>query len=134
MAKIPDIKRIAKEDFEPEYQGLIDRLAFPINSFMEQVRNAFNGNIDFTNLAQEVQTISFITNENGQPMNKISFKTKLTNAVQGINIINVKFTNNANPIESLPFINFSQNDKTINISYIGGLKINSKYQITLQLI
>ena len=46
MGKVPDLKRIAKEDFPSEYQTLIEKLAFPLNSHMEQVRNLFSKGIE----------------------------------------------------------------------------------------
>lgn len=132
--KPPDLKRIAEEDFPKEYKSLIKKLAFPLNSFMEQVRNGLNGGIDFTNLSQEVITLTFMTNSSGQPSSKQTFKTKLNQSVKGITVVSAKFTNKQGNITSTPFINFSQEEKTITISYIAGLEKDSKYQMNLLVI
>lgn len=134
MAKIPSYKRITVEDFPQENQALVSKLAFPINSFFEEVRAAFNKAINFDNLAQELIVLSFTTNESGQPLNQLKFKTSLSR-VNGMIPISLKILNNSQSVvNQAPFINFTQNEKFVTIPYISGLTGSTKYEISLLVI
>lgn len=135
MSKLPDIKRITKDDFDSQYQGLIDRLAFPLNSFMEQVRNILNKGVDFDNLAQELVTVTIQTNDVSMPISKVSFKTNLTNRIKGIMVISGQITSdNTSYVTQYPFISFTQNNSVITINNISGLDKQKTYSFLLQLI
>ena len=132
MAKVPDLKRITVEDFSPDDRPLVKKLAFVINSFHEQVRNALNQNINFDNLAQEVKTLSFSTDITGQPLNQLTFQSNLANRVQGIQVVRTVITSdNTQVVETLPVISWSQNVRLITITHIGGLLPETGYQLTL---
>lgn len=133
--KAPDLKRIVKEDFDSEYQQLIEKLSFPLNSHMEQVRNLFNKNINTDNLARELITLQVQTNASGQPINKLSFKSKLKDRVRGINIISGNIlSSNTTYMTQAPFITFSQNGEIVNILYIAGLAPETRYEFLLETI
>lgn len=132
MARIPDLKRLTVEDFAKEDQPLVRKLAFIINSFHEQVRSALAGNLDFTNLSQEIKTLSFTTGDNSQPNNSLNFTTGLANRVQGIIVVRTVITsNNLAFQETAPVVSWAQNNNIINLSYIGGLAPNTTYDLTL---
>lgn len=134
MAKIPSFKRITVEDFPQENQALVSKLAFPINSFFEEVRAGFNKAINFDNLAQELIVLSFTTNELGQPLNVLKFKTTVAK-VSGIMPISLKILSNSQAfVTQAPFVNFSQSEKFITIPYISGLTGSTKYEISLLVI
>lgn len=135
MARVPNLKRITVEDFSPEERPLVSKLAFIINSFHEQVRNALNGNLDATNFAREIKTLRFITGENGQPLNTLTFRSNLTRNVIGINILRVTIlSNNQSFPTQMPLISFSQNNNIITINNITGLENETEYQIVLETI
>lgn len=128
MGRPPDFKRIAKEDFDSEYQTLIDRLAYPINSFIEQTRNLFSNNIDFQNLNQEIIEITMRVNADGNPITANQYRSTLNTRVQGMLCINVQ--NNTNPgipPSQAPFATFVQNENIVTISNITGLTENDEY-------
>ena len=132
MAKIPDLKRIAKEDFSSEDQELVGKLGFIINSFHEQVRNALNKNLTIDNLSQEVKTLEFTTGENGQPLNKLTFKSGLTTNLQGIIVLRLVITSsNTSYPSQMPIISWAQNDSLVTITNIGGLIAETKYKLTI---
>lgn len=132
MARIPDFKRIAKEDFSAEDRPLIEKLAFPINSHIEQVRSALSKNIDFDNLAQELKTIDFTTGANGQPINPVSFRSELSNRIQGIMPVRVVITSsNTSFATQIPLLSWSQEGNIVSILSIGGLDPETGYSITL---
>lgn len=132
MGKAPDLKRISKEDFPAEYYELIDKLAFPLNSHMEQVRNLFQKGIDFENLTQELITLKVQTNENSKPITSLSFKSNLRNRVRGVVVISANITSSTLTYPSqAPFISFSQNNNIVTINNISGLAPETTYELLL---
>lgn len=132
MGKVPDLKRISKEDFPSEYQALIEKLAFPLNSHMEQVRALFSKGIDFENLTQELITLKVQTNEKSVPNNRITFKSSLRNKLKGIVVISANITSdNTSFVQSQPFISFSQNLNIVQINNIAGLAAETTYELLL---
>lgn len=132
MGRPPDLKRIVKEDFDSQYQGLIEKLAFPLNSHMEQVRNLFSKGIDFENLSQEIITLTVQTNSTSKPISPLTFKTSLKNRVKGIMVISANITSSTNAyIQQAPFISFSQNNNIITINNISGLGSEVTYELLL---
>lgn len=132
VGKAPDLKRITKEDFPAEYQQLIEKLAFPLNSHMEQVRNLFNKGIDFENLTQELITLKFQTNENSKPINALSFKSNLRNRIKGIVVCSANITSSNNTyLQAAPFISFSQNTSIVSVLNISGLAPETSYEFLL---
>lgn len=124
MAFPPDIKRIVREDFAEEDQAIIDKLAFSLNPFMEQVVNALTRSIDFQNLAQELKIIENV-NVNpttGIPIRQIQFATTLTKPLQGMTCIRAI---NRSRTDTYPtggiFASFFSDGKIVTITHITGL-------------
>lgn len=132
MARVPDIKRIQKSDFEEEYQELVDKLAFPINSFFEQTRSAFDRNIDFRNLNQEVINIDITVDAFGIPTLEAKYRSTLKTKVLGhscINAINISGT--AGFPTGQPFLTFVQNNNIVTILNVTGLPADTKYTLVV---
>ena len=135
MSKPPDYKRLVKEDFPDEYRDLIDKLSFPLNSHMEQVRNILTKGIDFDNLSRELITLTIQTDNLSKPINKLTFKSNLVNKVKGINVISAVITSsNSSYLQSAPFISFSQDSGIVTILNISGLGPETKYELLLETI
>lgn len=133
MGKPPDLKRISKEDFAAEYQELVGKLAFPLNSFMEQVRNLFSKGIDIDNLTEEYITLKVQTNSDSQPIAPLSFKSNLRNKVRGMWVISGNITSaNNSYVQQAPFITFSQNLNIVSIVNISGLAPETTYEFLLR--
>lgn len=132
MGRPPDLKRISKEDFPAEFHALIDKLAFPLNSHMEQVRNLFNKGIDFDNLTQEVITLKVQTNASSNPINTLTFKSTLRGRVRGIIVMSANITSAtlSYPTQA-PFVSFSQNNGIVTINNISGLAPETTYELLL---
>lgn len=135
MGNPPDLKRIVKDDYPPQYQDLVDRLGFGLNSFMEQVIALFTNNIDFTNLAQQKVTITIKTDSTGTPIGNNAFKTTLVNKVTGIVTLSGTITSSTNQfVTNYPFITFTQNSSIITINNISNLSPNTTYNFLLLLV
>lgn len=141
MARIPDLRQITKEDFDQKDQKLIDKLAFPINNFMQQVIGVLKNGVDFNNLNQQLLTVTVSVDATGFPVNTVQFKSTLTTKVAGLICINaVNTSSTIRYPEAQPFISWSQNNSVITLNNISGLGIPSgqtnsdTYQMTLLII
>src|ERR1700722_4651353 len=88
MSQIPTQRLIKPEDFDKSDQALIQKLAFPLNTFMQQVISALTNNLDFNNLNQQINTFTVSVNASGVPTSPISFQNKLSTKLYGIICIN----------------------------------------------
>lgn len=133
MGQIPNIKRIRTEDFSSEYQSLIDKLSFSLNSFMEETINSLNKNIDFNNLAQYLRVIRVKIGTGGVPKNELKVNTGTTRKITGISVIKASRKDNVGGnVDSHPFITFEQQSQTIiKITHIAGLQDASEYDLTV---
>lgn len=129
-----------QEDFDEEDQELIGKLAYSLNTFMDQVIFLFNKNVDFQNLNQEVRDITIITASDyattGNLVNPPNIRTNLNSKVQGI--ICISATNLVDPTvfaTNQPFVSFTLLDnETISILNVSGLQASSQYSLKLLLI
>lgn len=134
MAKIDNLKRIIKEDFPEEYQELIDKLAFSLNPFLEQLSNAFNKNINNDNLSRETVSIT-VENSSGNLKSPVQFKFNLKSRILGLNIIKAENLTNSNTYPTnAPFISWTINENIITVKKVTGIQDNNKYRLTLEII
>jgi hypothetical protein len=135
MPQIESSRRIIKEEFKQEDRDTIDRLAFVLNSFMEQVIDTINGKIDFANLNQEIKTINVIVDSNGIPTTTLNVKHDLSTKTNGIVCINAKnLTNSSTYPSGAIFLTTTPSEGITKINNITGLQANNKYSLTLLLI
>ncbi len=126
MARIPDLRSIKSEDFDKEDQKLIDKLAFPINNFMQQVITVLKNGVDFTNLNQQIITFTASVDAIGTPTTSVQFQNKLTTKVQGLVVIGAVNTSSVPRYpEAGIFMSFTANANLITITNIAGLGIPS---------
>lgn len=132
MAKIDNIKRILKEDFDEKDRPIVDKLGGVINTFMEQVISALNKNINFDNLNQEVRDITVTVDAGGVPLTDVSFRSNLLTRLRGMQVIFAENQTNPNSYPTTcPFISFNENSKIIRITHITGLQASNKYKLRI---
>lgn len=134
MAKVGDLKRLNKEDFAAKDRDMIDRLGYILNPFMEKVVGAFNKGIDFNNLNQELVTFAVKVDSSGVPQSKASLKYNLKTRLNGMMVIAATNNTDSVTVTSTPFITFTQEGTSINISNISGLPADKSFSITVILI
>ena len=136
MGRVPDIKGIKTDDMETEYKNLVDRVAYSVNTFMDQSIYLFNGNIDFQNLNQSVKDIDIQIDSSGNLINPPSIRTELNTKVQGV--LCIKATNLLDSSvypTSAPWVSFDiLNSSTISLLNVSGLQNDSQYRLRLLLI
>lgn len=126
MATIPTLRQLKPEDFDSKDQSLVQKLAFPINTFMQQVISALSNNLDFTNLNQQVNTFNVSVDANGKPISPVQFKINLATKLAGVICINALNTTSPGryPLAQ-PFISYTLNAGTLTINNIAGLSFGT---------
>ena len=136
MAKLPVAKRLIKEDFEAQFQPLIDKIAIIVNPAIEGIVNALNKNISFEdNITIQVKDMDVAVNSNGIPISAISFNSELKTKLKGIICIRADNLSNSSSYPSGGvFLSFSEDGKTIKVSHITGLTASDKYRLKLLIL
>lgn len=130
MAKLPSFRRLNRNDFELQYQQLIDQLGTSINNGFDVVYGALNGSLNFTdNFNSTLTTISITVNDQGVPKTKVQFKLKDgQNTLRGLIILNVTGAD----LVGAPYLVFQKGDENIiTITKAFGLSSNKTYNITI---
>ena len=136
MPKISTPKRIRKEDVKPEYAEIVDAIAGTVNDFNDEVYQALNNGIDFSNLNQQVVTVDLTTNAAGVLSNPPQIKYNLIRGkYQGCIVINVQNLVNSNSYPTTtPGLSTVINGNIITVLNATGLPASSSYRLTLILI
>ena len=135
MAKLDNVRRIIKEDYDKEYHDLINKLSYTLNTFMEGVVAQVNGNLDFSNLRQEIITYKVKVNTSGTPEGNKLIKTGFPKP-RGIVVLAAKNPKNSEDfVTAPPFITFKDSSSsTLEIQNITGLTAGTTYELTLLII
>jgi hypothetical protein len=130
--KLNNFKRLIVEEFPQETQPTVEKLSFALNPFLEQVVNAFNKNIDFDNLNQEVIEFTVTVDANGRPTTQTELRSSLRTKVRGYIVIRAQSEDPNGPLPlSTPLISFSQNESGVRITGVTGLPANNKFRLTV---
>lgn len=122
MALVPTQRFLKPEDFDSKDQALVEKLAFPLNTFMQQVISALTNNLDFNNLNQQINTFTVSVDTNGVPTTPIQFRLNLTTKLAGLICINAtNGTTNTRLPASQPFINYTLSAGMVTVNNIMGL-------------
>lgn len=130
--KLNNASQLKSEDYDDEYQGLIDQLSEVINPFMQEVVELSDERIDFENRVEEIKTIEFTVDSSGKPILNDKLNTGKT-GIRGFSVIRAfNLTNSSNYPTSHPFINYTPlGGALVRIDNITGLVANNKYQLTI---
>lgn len=132
--KVNNIKRLTKDDFDKEYQQLIDRLSFSLTPFMEQVVSAFNKNVDFDNLNQEFIILDTQVDAQGRPTMNSEIKNPLRTRVRGIQCVNAQNMTDNTLLTGGITVVFVVESNLIKISQITGLPTGKRFNLSIILI
>lgn len=134
MAKITNIKRINKEDFNSEDQELVGRMAFALNPFLEQIVAAFNKGIDFDNLNQDFIVLETEVDASGKPKLNYEIKTTIKTRLKAVYCVGANNLTDSTFPTSAPFITYTTNNNIITILNITGLPANKRFRLSIILI
>lgn len=135
MGKLQIPKKIRKEDFNSDEQGIADKIGEVFNNFADEVYSILNKGVDNDNLNQQRVNLTVQVGPTGQLMTQYQIKSTLNGKIAGINVLNAINLDNSStyPISS-PFVSFSPNGQIITILNVTGLQNGSTYNLLLQLI
>lgn len=136
MGRITDPRRIVVEEFKKEDQETVERIADSYNSFVDQVTQTLNGNVDFSNLSRSLITYDVVVDSNGVPTSGGTKISTNLSYVTGVNV--VKFDNlssTSSKFTSLPGMHFTYSGSgIIKVNYITNLTAGIKYRLILEFI
>ena len=135
MAEISNAKRIIAEDFATEDRELVEKLSYVLNNFMLEVVDAFNKNINFSNLNQDLVDVDVTVDSTGKPITPTNIKSSVAN-VQGMIVIRATNTKNGSiPPKSQPFLTFTPTGSGLyTINNVTGLQDVTKYKLKILVI
>lgn len=134
MAKLPSYKRLNKNDYDPKYLDLVDRLVVSINSGFDAVYEALNNRLTLTNnMVCVIKDFSITVDSSGLPKTSATVPIAFRNAV---NIILVgKATNTASSTTyptSAVMVSWDQTERgSVTIKHVTGLLPNVSYSLRL---
>lgn len=132
--KLASFKRLDKQNFEDQYNKLIDGLSFVFNNDLQSLFDIFNGKISLgDNLLCTIKDVPIVVDENGIPNNSAQFQIDKPNMrILGCQVIKALNQTNSNTYPTgAPFINFTPGTNLVTIDHITGLQPNQNYIITI---
>jgi len=130
--KLNNLKRIVVEEFPQDQQALVEKLAFSLNPMLDQLTTAFNKNIDFDNLNQEILEFVVEVDANGRPRVATELRSNLRTRVRGYTVIRAQNENPNGPLPtSTPLISYNQNESGVRITGVTGIPANNKFRLTV---
>ena len=128
MARINPVSRIVPEDFKPEEQPIVSKLAFVLNNFLTDITNSYEKGITIDdNLAMEYRDFTVTVNASGVPNAQTSIRTSFT-SIKGVQCVTA--LNYTTPPTAHPFVGWNQvSGSEIRINHVTGLVPGVKYTI-----
>ena len=134
MANLTEFRRIFAEDFDENDRAVVEKLAHILNPFLEQFLTAFDGELNFDNLAQDVKTVTLSVDTNGVPTRKTAIPTTLTD-IKGTICIKVENTTDSTAtLSSTPFVTYSLDKDNLIIDHVAGLTSGNNYSLNLLIL
>jgi len=141
MSRLDNLRRIIAEDFPKEDRQTVMLLGEILNSFMEQVIDSYENNLNFENTNMQVATFKAQVNSDGDPINdastviKTQIKLDLGRRVIGVHTIQAKNQDDtSNYPTANPYIDFSQSSGLLRINKITGLQTAEEYELTIIIV
>jgi hypothetical protein len=132
MAKLSSYRRLFEQDFAPDDQALISKLATTVNASFEEIYGVLNGKITLRdNISCTFAEFKVTVDSTGTPANRTQFKLNASQTtVEGLIAVNVV---GANDPSLLPtggvFVSYARNDNSIVIQNIQGLQADKPYKV-----
>lgn len=133
--KLNTFKRIIKEDVKEEYRELVEKLAFSINPFAEEVVKALNKNLSVSdNFNQQFRDVMVEVDSSGIPKQALQFKTNLISGCKGIITLRaINTTSSTTYPTGYPFLTFTELNGILTVNHITGLPANNKFTLKILL-
>lgn len=132
--KLSSWRKVDKGDYPPENSVLIDKLSTPLNAAMDELYDALDNKLDFTdNINATITSFTVAVDELGTPKSKVTFKLKESQtSFTGMTVLDVVGVNeNALEPQYGVFVRGVKNANTIVVKKVKGLQPDSTYRITV---
>lgn len=137
MAKLPDLRRILREDLGSDVPEYIDKIIGPVNSFSEAIYQALAKQITFSeNISASLRTLEIVTSATyPADFAQTEVYSGLSRRADGVIILQIQ--NKANPyapVTTSPFISWLDLDGNIKITHVSGLTASTTYILKILVI
>lgn len=131
--RLPTFKRLSKNDYAPEEQGFIEKLAFIINNSFEVIYEALNNKLSLRdNLACSVREILVTVDETGKPTKSVAAQFTFNTSVEGVVVLSAFNTVNANVVPNAAvFVSYTISNSSVLITNVTGLQPNVQYRVKI---
>lgn len=128
--KLPNIRRILREDLGADVPNWTLNLIGPLNSFMESVYQTLNKNVTFSeNIASFVTEITVRTDGSGN-FDRVQFLNQIKTRPQSVQICQVYVKSTFDPIAAAA-ISWNTDGTNLNVYEITGLSPSETYIVRL---
>jgi len=135
MSLLSNIKRIIEEDYDKDDRPLIRRLSSTINTFMEEVIDTVNGNLDHSNMKRHIVTTKIEVDASGNILSGGKIRLDNTNKIYGLTCLRAINLNNLDQyVTGYPFISWLQKGQVIEIKHVTDIPANSKFTLTIEIV
>lgn len=133
MSKLPNFRRIYKEDYPPEIQDIIEKLAVSLNIGLETLYNVLNQKVSLEdNIDSSVRELDVVVDSSGFPVGTASIRIHKTETIRGLSVIKAdNLTNAAIFPTSGAFLTWVQEGNLININHIAGLPEGQQFRLKI---
>jgi hypothetical protein len=130
---LPSFRRLMAQNFEQQYQNLINTLSLSLNNGIQVLYDTFNNEITFRdNVKCTVVDVTLQVDSTGKPIQGGAFTLTFTGNVDGIFVTMVTNVNNPTTYPTGAVQVFGQqNMTTYNINNVTGLQANTSYTIRI---
>lgn len=131
MAKLPPTKKILREDVK-DAPAWITAVIEPFNSFAENVYQALNKNITFSeNLSAFVKELSYKTTSLYPVAERVEFSSELKVKATGLQVLQAVEKSTYRPAPGPVYAPWVESNGVIMVSAITGLEADKTYVIRL---
>jgi len=131
---LPNFQRLYSNDYAPEQQALISKLAASLNIGIDTLYQALNKKVSLNdNVDCIVKDVEVIVGADGVPTNGASLKlTDTTRSIIGMQVIRASNLTNTSIYPSGGiFITYAQQQTGVSISHVTGLQASNKYSLKI---
>jgi hypothetical protein len=131
--RLPNFRRIIKQDFQKEFQELIERLSVSINNGFDVMFEALNNKISLqNNIMCTVIDLEIEPTAAGIPKNTTQFTLTYDGRTSIVLVGKLEnLTTSSSYPTSAPFVSWTQTDKILQVNHITGLTANNKYSVRI---
>lgn len=137
MAKLPEIKRISREDLQ-DAPDWIERLLWPLNTFMQNVYTALDQNLTIgPNIVGLHKQLTFRTGADyGDAMvdnhgfTPVTFTHSLKMRPQSVILSQISIKGSTVTIYDPVTVQWTESNGVVSVNYITGLAVSTQYTAT----